>query len=259
MTITVTPTVDTVNVPARVRLDISASAGETSTTVTRINPDGTVVPVRTSDGNPLTLSGSTGLLYDYEMPYGAAVSYSSQESPATTSAQVTVDVLVPWLIHPGVPALSMPISFRPGTLQDEMFPLTRGVFQVLGRANPVVFTDGVRHGSQSQIVVTTQSLSEMGSLKALLSDGSVLLLNIPAGMQTGFDTAYVAVGDLKVSRWTDIAIDENRDFVLPFMVVDRPSGGTQSQRTYADVLARFASYSAVLAAYPSYTALLAGP
>jgi hypothetical protein len=71
--------------PPRVRLNVTDTGTTPSlfaATVTRLDPDGQVVPVRTADGNPLTLlhkSGTTrvGLLYDYEMPYGAPVTYST--------------------------------------------------------------------------------------------------------------------------------------------------------------------------------------
>jgi hypothetical protein len=39
--------------------------------------------------------------------------------------------------------------------------------------------------------------------------------------------------------------------------VDRPAGGSQSQRTYGDVLAAFSTYGDVLSAYTSYADLLA--
>ncbi|NUR28511.1 MAG: hypothetical protein HOV83_22175, partial [Catenulispora sp.] len=81
MTVTVAPTVELSNVPPRVRLDVSASAGETSTTVVRNDPDNVQRPVRTSDGAPLTLSGGVGLLYDYEVPYATVVTYTTLESP----------------------------------------------------------------------------------------------------------------------------------------------------------------------------------
>jgi hypothetical protein len=77
-------------------------------------------------------------------------------------------------------------------------------------------------------------------------------------MGLGFPPSYIAVGDVKLTRWSDTVIDANRDVTLPFTVVDRPIGGSQAQRTYADLLS-FATYRDLNAAYASYTALLAGP
>lgn len=259
MTITVTPTVDLTTTPARVRLSISASAGETSATVTRINPDGSTSPVRTADGLALPLSGGTGSLDDFAAPYGLPVAFSSVESSTTVSAQVTVNVTVPWLIHVGVPGLSMPITLRPGSLAEEDFALNRGVFQVMGRTTPVVFTDGSRKASSSQLVIATATLGELANLKVLVSDGTPLLLNVPASMGLGFDTSYVSIGDMKVARLTTIASDTNRDVTLPFNVVDCPVGGSQAARTWADVIATYSSWQQVEAAYSSWTALISGP
>jgi hypothetical protein len=258
MAITVTPTVDLVNVPARVRLDVSASAGETSTTVTRLNPDGTTTTVRTTDGNPLPLSAGTGLVYDYEMFYGQPVSYSSLETPGTVSASVQVDQSQVWLVHPGVPALSQPLDLLPGSLLEEAYTTKQGVFYAQGRTNPLVVTDGARKGASSQLVILTSTLPQIDQLRALVSGAGVLLLNIPAQLNVGFQSCYVAAQDMKIARLTDVVIDAYRSITLPFVVVDRPVGGSMAQRTYADLL-NYSTYAALQAAYASYTALLAGP
>lgn len=258
MAITVTATLEASNVPPRVRLNVSASAGETSTTITRLNPDGTTVAVRTGDGGPLALSAGSGLLYDYESPFGQAVTYSSLETPANVTSPVTVPASQPWLIHPGVPVLSIPINLRPGTLQEETYAVQRGVFQVLGRENPVVVTDGARRSPAAELVLMTQSPDELAAVKSILADTSTLLLN-PSDSTWDFDACYIAVGDMKLSRWTDTVIDSYRDVILPFQVVDRPVGGSQSQRIWTSVISGYATWTAVRAAYPTWSALIAGP
>jgi hypothetical protein len=244
--------------PARVRLDVSASAGETSTTVTRLNPDGTTTAVRTTDGNPLPLSAGTGLIYDYEMFYGQLVSYSSLETPGTVSASVEVDQSQVWLVHPGVPALSQPLDLLPGSLLEEAYTTKQGVFYAMGRTNPLVVTDGARKGASSQLVILTSTLSQIDQLRALVSDAGVLLLNIPAQLNLGFQSCYVAAQDMKIARLTDVVIDTYRSITLPFVVVDRPVGGTMAQRILTDLMT-YPSLSAVQAAYSSLNAVLAGP
>ena len=157
-TIAVVATVEASNVPPRVRLNVTdtGTPALASTTITRLNPDGTTTPVRTLDGNPLTLTTGTGLLYDYEMPYGAAVSYSSLETPAASSAQVTVNVSSVWLVHPGVPSLSRPITVS--KFGDRTSKVQRGVFHPMGRATPVVVTDGVRGSAEYELTVVTFTL-----------------------------------------------------------------------------------------------------
>lgn len=258
MTVTVTPTVNPAATPPNISLAITSTT-ETSTTVQRINPDGSLVPVRTSDGLPLSIPSHSGTLIDYEPPAGQAVSFTSVESPATVSGQVTLDVPDVWLIHCGIPGLSMPIVLRPATLSDEMFQLTRGVFYVLGDPYPVINTDGSRKMSSSQLVVATDTFDDLARMKALLADGSTLLLNVPPALGIGFDTAYIAVGDLKMARRSDMAADTSRDFTLPFQVTRRPVGGSSSTRTYAVVEAAYATYAAAEAAYATYALAIAGP
>lgn len=259
MTVTVTPTVELSNNPPRVRLNVAASAGEASATVTRLDPDGNTVVVRTSDGAALPLPGGSGLVYDYEPPYGQLVSFSSLESPATVSAEVSVGEARVWLVHPGVPELSMPVELDAGSLAEEAWDVQQSVLKPMGRKFPVVRTDGQRQAPASSVTVFIDSLDELAALRALTSDAGTLLLNIPAGLNLGVDTGYIAVGPIRNRRLSDIGADPYRSVELPFQTVERPVGGSQSQRTYADVLADNATYASLLARYPTYLTLLAGP
>jgi hypothetical protein len=261
-TVTVVATVETATTPQRVRLDVTdvGTPNLFATTVTRLNPDGRVVPVRTLDGNPLTLTTSganrVGLLYDYEMPYGSPVTYSTQETPTSTSAEVTVDSSKAWLIHPGVPSLSMPITVSDWAARTRK--VVRGVFQPMGRATAVVVADGTRKASEYTLTVLTQSQVELDNLAALTSDTSPLLLNVPAGKGWGTPTEYVSIGDIVETRSNRILVDPYRTWQLPCTVVARPAGGTQSARTYTDLLA-YATYTDLANRYSDYFSLLAGP
>ena len=257
-TVTVAATVEAANVPPRVRLNItdSGTPAVTSVTVTRLNPDGSTTPVRTYDGNPLGLSSSTGLLYDYEMPYGAPVSYSTVETPANSSAQVTVPISDVWLIHPGVPALSQPVVAAGITARIR--PVARGVHRPMGRRNAVVQTDGQRKSPAYTLTIRTTTDADRTALDDLLDDSSVLLLNVPATKQWGITTEYVSVGDSSENRLLQYAREQRRNWELPLIVVDAPVGGSQSQRTLLDLLA-YPTLNSLSAAYPTLNALLAGP
>lgn len=262
--VTVTATVEASNVPPRVRLDVvdNGSPSFFQTTVTRLNPDGTTVPVRTQDGDPLplTTSGSNrvGLLYDYEAPFQGAVSYSTAETPGSVTPQVTVSEDRIWLIHPGVPALSMPVTLGKGSLTTVARAAKRGVFYAMGRQNPVVQTDGARKGAESQLNILTSSTADLASLQALLQDTGVLLLNIPAERDYGFATCYIAVGDVEETRPVELLPVGWRSTSLPFVIVDRPAGGSQAQRTLADLFV-YATLADLMPAYPTLADLLAGP
>jgi len=259
MTVTVTPTVEPANDPPRIRLNVAASAGETAATVLRLDPDGRQREVRTFDGNPLVISGGVALVYDYEAPLGSAVSYSTVQSPATVSAQVTLREAEDrvWLVHVGVPELSMPI--RVASLGNRTRRVTQSVLRPSGSEFPVVQTDGARKAPEGVIEVRTDSLAEMARLEALTWDSGVLLLNVPVALGWGVSTCYIAVGDIEESRMVEYAAEPGRYFNFPYLVVDRPAGGSQSDRTWADVVADNATWASVTAKYSSWLDLLAGP
>lgn len=262
MTVTITPTVEPstgAGDPPRIRLDIIDTDGLSSVNVTRLGPDGRTVPVRTADGNAQPLTSGTALLYDYEAPFGEAVSYSTLEDPSTSSAQVAIDSDSVWLIHVGVPVLSMPIDLRAGSLQEEEWAVQQGVFWPMGRETPVVQTDGARKAASSSVTVAIETPADLRSLKTLLGDASTLLLNIPVAMGLGVDTCYIAAGNVRNARPSDIGSDPHRDVVIPFQIVGRPAGGAQAEWTYTDILVGYPTYSALQAAFPTAPALLAGP
>jgi len=262
-TVTVVATPEPANLPPRVRLDVTdtgTSPAITATTVTRLNPDGITSPVRTNDGNPLSLttSGSNrvGLLYDYEMAYGAPVQYSTMETPGSSSAQVTISVSDIWLIHVGVPALSRPIIVS--TWGERKRPVARGVFHPMGRAAAVVQTSGVRQAAEYDLTVLTLTDADADALDDLIADAGTVLLNIPATKNINRPSEYVSVGDITQAGLTRLAAEPGRLWTLPCTVVDRPVGGSQAERTLLDLL-DFPTLNDIRSAYTSLNAVLAGP
>jgi hypothetical protein len=264
-TITATPEPSTgPQDPPRVRIDISIDDPTVAqVTVTRLDPDGRTSIVRTQTGGPLPLSVSgtdrVGLIYDYEVPLGQPVTYSTAELPGTVSSQITLTGSAVWLIHPGVPERSMSIDLRAESFAAEQWAVSQGVLWPMGRDKPVVQTEGIRRAASSSLTVATSTLAELARLRSLLADAGVLYLNIPPTYGYGIDPCYVAIGDVGNRRISDIGADPIRAVDLPYFVVDRPEGGTQSERTYLDVLGVYPSYLQVRVSYPTYAALLAGP
>lgn len=259
MAVTVTPTVEESTGqgdPPRIRLDVTATAGETAATVTRLNPDGATVPVRTTDGNPLTISAGTALVYDYEAPFGQPVRYSTVETPGTLSAAVTVAEPAVWLIHVGVPALSRRVRII--DVPQRARPVVRGIHTPMGRRYPVVQTDGQRKAAEYTLTVRTDDDDERAALDDLLDDAGTLLLNVPAGKGWGVGAEYVSVGDSTEARRADWGAYPLRDWLLPCTVVDRPVGGTQAERTLAD-LAGYGTLAALSAAYGTLFDVAVGP
>jgi hypothetical protein len=261
-TVSVVPTVDAASTPPRVQLAVTDTGTPNlfTTTVTRLNPDGSTSVVRTPDGNPLALvtSGANrvGSMYDYEAPYGAAVSYSTQESPGTVSAEVTVPASKAWLVHPSVPSISTQITIA--SLSERQSKVQRGVYYPMGRRSPVVQSDGQRKAAEYTLGVYTATDTDRAAIVGLLEDAAVLLLNVPADLGWGIGAEYIAIGDVTETRPVPFLGNPDRIFSLPVTVVDAPVGGTTAARTYSDLL-NFSTYAALNAAYPTYAALLAGP
>lgn len=245
-TVTLIATPDPTNAPPRMQLDVTATGTPTvsSVTISRTDPDGSVKLVRTADGGPLVLSGGAATIYDPEIPYGVPVDYSIEEGSApTTSAQLDVDA--PWLTHLGVPSRSVTLDFLKGSSDEEEWVIDQGVFPILGRATPIVVTGAARQAPSSMLLVGTESLADLEALRDLLADGSVLLLNVSPALGLGLDTAYIAVGNAKPRRRSDIGTDPQRNFQLPYQVVGRPAGGTRSGIIWADVAAEYATWSSI--------------
>jgi hypothetical protein len=256
-TITMVTTPQPSNVPPRVKIDITdtGTPAINSVTVTRLDIDGDTSTVRTSDGLALPLVGTTtrtATVYDYEMPLGSSVTYSTVEKPAVTSTTL-IDSSVVWLVHPGVPALSMPVDFRIHSFESEELAVKAGVFYPMGRRNAVSVTDGRRRGATGSFTVGLDTLSDLTSLRALLDDASVLLLNVPASFNLGLDSRYLAIQDVTIKRRSDVGSDPGRDVVMPYVTVDSPVGGSQSQWAWSNVISQYATWTALIAAEPTWT------
>jgi hypothetical protein len=263
-TLTVTPEPD--NVPPRVRVDIDDATGAlTSVTVRRLDPDGRYRNVRTSDDGPLPLDGGAATIYDYEAPFGQAVTYSLTMA-GSPSVTVTLDVADVWLMHLQVPSRSVRVPVVVD-LGDEIEDLDVGVFQILGRPFPLTATSGSRQAPSGTITVRTQTDDERLAMKGVLADGSVLLLNIPQSLGYGIPACYIQVFGVTRGRTLDFGPFPWREWPLPYQVVDRPAGGTQADITWNDIAipgdddytaaegSQFQTWDEVAAAYDSWADL----
>lgn len=261
MTVTITPTVNLASTPPSVSLAILDSTGaNTSLTVQRMDPDGVLRPVRTTDGNalPLTVSGATrvGSLIDYEPPYGQSVYYTTAEVTSVASAAVTVAVSKAWLTHPGIPSLSVAITVA--GMSDRKRAVSRGVFNPQGRSKAVVQTAGTRWSPEFTLSIYTASDADLGAVLDLLDDASTLLLNVPATKGWGVTAEYVSIGDVNEGRVGKLLPYKDRVWDLPCTVVDRPAGGTRAAWAMSDIRDNFALMSNIRDAFPKMSNIAAG-
>lgn len=262
--VAITVSAEPANLPPRISVSIdftSLTPDPTEATVLRNDLDGRQRAVRLAE--PATLVAGLWQGYDYESPFGAAVTYEATSvTPAgtITSSPVTLAVNVPWLRHPGIPTLSVPVttdSFRKDSLASRARATSRAVFNPIGRDTPIVVTSGARTSPSTEMTLRTDTDAERDALWALLANESVLLLDIPPALAWGITHEFISVGDVAETRVRDWGAAPERWFSLPYLVVDRPAGGLQAQFTYADVLANHATYALVRSRYDKYSDLLA--
>lgn len=250
MSITGTPQPD--HEPPRVLVTI-ALGGVTpvpaEVTVYRVDSEGRS-PLRS--GEPAVLSAGGWADYDYEAPFGEAVTYEArtEDGQVWRSDLVTLEVADIWLRHPAIPNLSMRMpAAKPGTLDVIRRQARRGVHRVVGRARPVVATSGVRDAEEFTLVLRTYSDTERQMLLDLLDDQTALLIGCSPALGWRLPQRYVSVGDVEESQLVAIATDDRQTFVLPCMVVDRPAGAILSQWTFDAIGQAFPTINDVMDAY----------
>lgn len=257
MPTTFTATPEPANLPPRTLLELTYT-GQTSATITRLDPDGRERPVRLAE--PATLDGSgTWIGYDYESFFSQASTYTAVTGAGSlTTSSVSLDVDKVWLRHPNIPSLSIQPDFQGEG--DPVRPVNQAILEPLNRAFPIVVTDGRRRTKRGTITLRTKTAGESDALLDLVDDTAVLLLDIPPSKNFNMDPhQYVALGDLTENRQRpDYYPWPRKIFTAPYVVVDRPAGGLQSQRTYDTVLADFADYTAVKNRYATYNDVLTG-
>lgn len=236
LTLTATPEPGA-HVP-RVRIDITDSGlpAVTEVTITRLDADGRYRLVRTSDDGPLPISGGVATVYDYEVPYGTQVTYSTDQAGGPTTATM-LDVPDIWLIHPGVPSRSVRVD-KVSKLGRRTREVQQGKFVILEREDPIMISGGARSTPAGLIGVRTETDAQRRAMDLLLGDAAPVLLNIPAGRGWGVDTCYLTIGNSDEDRPVRYGPVQLREWELPYQVIGRPVGGTQAAITWDDIATR---------------------
>lgn len=240
---------------ASVSLSWTSAPVPATATVERVNADGSVIAVRGADPAPLVAGAWIG--DDFEAPLDELFYYqaTSTDRPGevVTSPTYQMDSAgKTWLKHPGRPFLNSVVEVAGPP--DLARPVAQGVFEVLGRSRPVAVT--MRRGSErGDLVLNTHTDADRTAVLGLLDDGNPLLLSTPGGY--GIGSVYIAVGEVTEHRLTGLGQTEDRQWTLPFTVVDRPPGTAIAVgNSWADVLAAYSSWSQALATEGTWTGML---
>jgi hypothetical protein len=245
------------NYPPRVRLEITKAAGSATGQVLRTGADGRAVPVR--QGDPATLTAGAWVGYDYEIRYNQLARYEWVPTTGArlTSSDVRLDVANPWLIHPGIPALSCPVIVK--LIDDEVIRGSGGLHDVLDSPYAVPVSNGGRKAPNFQVILKTLTKAERDALDQLFFDQAPLLLQMvyPAFTDES-EYRWVWFGDISRSRRSQVYADSCRIWGLPASEVARPLGGIRAQRSWADLLLECPTWAAVLAKYKTWRGVLTG-
>jgi hypothetical protein len=112
---------------------------------------------------------------------------------SSTSAEITIDSTIAWLIHPNVPSLSMPLDQQNATLMgvvslgDAVHGSTSTVHQIIAANLPVVTWVGPRLAPVLTMQVATVDVDEENALRTIVTDQTPLLFRFPrlVGPQLG--------------------------------------------------------------------------
>lgn len=261
------------------KIDVSGLTGFQKYKITRLdqgtNDTGGVyqdAPVRSADF--VDVIANTATVYDYEAPLN---NYSKFRLDGYVGGVVTSTITSSsvYLDNAGNEAIwiknviqGTAINVMLGDFSDVRYdPTILGEYKLLGRPNPVVFTDvfGARSGTFDVLAIGTPTYDlTTNETEVMLISGDVLLLQSSIHTQIIKDMYFTVMG-LGRSQYNKLVAAERLDFTynVDFQEVDRPPtegqvtgfgtwgdlAGDTAYTTWGDVNTNFATWLAVLQHY----------
>lgn len=249
---------------ARVR--ITATGFDAQADVARVERSTDAVnwtTVRGATASPVSGGALLLTVDDYEfideaVTFYRVTGYDSASGIPTdiTTTEITPSLSGVWLKSTSRPFLNTEVDVRFKTPMTITRPSRTGVFDVIGRSNPIAVSD-VRKSQQWPMYVRTETYAEAEAVDLILASGDVLYVHTPSGCPSEIiPGGYATAGDAVV-EWHPLR-PESRLWTLPMTGAAAPGPDVSGALgTYATVLSEFADYAAVLAQYASYADLLA--
>ncbi len=176
------------------------------------------------------------VVYDTEAPADVDISYELEDAGSVvvlTSGEVAVTASAAgWLRDPlnpdrdiefneDCPTLGAVCDPVPGVFfqgfGDVALATASGVFDLDGGVLPISVAQP-RRGEGGVAVFVSRALADITAMRALLADGTDLVLQLPVAVGWGIETSgldYIAVGDVTVSR-------VSRDMFIPYRIWQLP-------------------------------------
>lgn len=233
---------------SRIELNMTAAVGVPVTALFDRSTDG-VTWTTVRGGADVTADGDdAGPVYDYEFPAGVLITYrvrgydASEVLTNTDTTTITQDLDDVWLKVPAAPFLNQPVIVWD---RSEVTRKSRaGVFNVVGRSNPVMVGD-VASSIAYTLVLQTTTLTEEENLDYLFASGEVVFLQLPSTVEY-LQGGYFAVGD--VSRDPVSKVSAMRRWNVPLTGVAAPGPNVVgSAYTWTSAVAEYATWSALIA------------
>lgn len=195
---------------------------------------------------PITITGGAAAISRSGSFFIPAVDYLSQDTSVITPTLTSA-----WFKVPSRPSLNTPVTISwDGTISR---PARTGVFEVLGRTNPIAVTD-VQGSRRLTLTLIALNISDANELDQKLSTGDPVFIQAPAP-NSSVPTLYAVIGDVSQIRPSNRA--NRRYFTVPLTEVAAPGSTVYSDTyTYADVALDFVDYSAILPVAATYSDLV---
>lgn len=195
---------------------------------------------------------------DYEFPPGVPITYRLRAYSGldvllfTLTEVITQDLDEVWLKVPAAPFLNTPVVVAD---RSEVTRRSRaGIFDVVGRSNPVMVGDVASSISYTLTLQTATSAAE-SNLDFLFASGEVVLLQVPSTVDY-VQGGYFAVGD--TSRGPVNKVSPLRVWTVPLTGVAAPGPGVVgSAYTWTSTVNEYATWTAVIADNLTWADLLA--
>lgn len=257
MTVTTTTYTDPLPSPrVEVVVDTAASPTVDRVDLYRVTLDDAVL-VRGALDRPVA---GPVLVVDYEVPFGVEVQYRAVGKDSAglivtewLSAELTVDVDVPWWSSPLTPALALRVRRAEDYAAERTFVADTEYLGVIGRPRLALLSDQRRPAAGSYSVIT-RTAQETTVMRALLTDAPSVLARHPASW--GIGSVYIAAETITEQRWASSMEAPGRVWPLTATETGGPSPvftatfwtweDLMVNATWADVLASKASWLDVL-------------
>lgn len=249
---------------ARVQVSAAGMDAQADVALVERSTDGiNWTAVRGGTAAPVVAGVMAVTVDDYEFTDQAETFYrvTGYDSVSGVPTDIAITDIVPelsgvWLKSPARPFLNTLVEVVFKNPAAVVRPARTGVFDILGRTNPVAVSD-VRKSRRWTMYVRTETYEDATSVDLALASGDVLHVHTPAGCPTDIiPGGYVTVGDATV-EWHPLR-PESRLWTLPCTEVAAPAADVAGTAgTYQTVLDSYSDYADVLASHTSYAELLA--